>query len=475
MSIEVRAPERREPPASAPEFWTRDRVADALGLGPRGAGRFGRVWTDTRTLQPGDLFVALAGPNFDGHDYLAQAVAAGAGGVVVSRPERAAGLGVPVYVVARTERALGALARYRRRVWNGPVVAVVGSNGKTGTKELLRAALGSRLEVHASEANYNNLIGVPLTLLAIPDFADVAVVEMGTNRPGEIAALRAIAEPTIVVVTSIGEEHLEGLGDLAGVMREELAALDGVPLAVVPASQPEVASAASGRAGRVVAAGLDAGELRADRWRVDADGSGTVVLGGVEVRPPALGAHHLRNAMLALAVADACGVSVADAARGIEAARMPAMRGSLEALGAALVINDAYNANPESVRAAVALLAQAGHGRQRVAVLGTMREMGVHTRRVHDELAREALAGPVELFVGIGEFGDAFARAGAPPSRVISATDVDSAWQALAPRLEPTAAILLKGSRGVRVERLVPMLAAWSGKVGESGGRAVGE
>ncbi len=469
MSIEVRAPQPVAP-QSAAAFWTRDRVADALGLGPRGAGRFGRVWTDTRTLQRGDLFVALSGANFDGHDFLAQAVAAGAGGVVVSRPERAAGLGVPVYAVAHTERGLGALARYRRRAWNGPVVAVVGSNGKTSTKEMLRGALGARLEVHASEANYNNLVGVPLTLLAVPDHADVAVVEMGTNQPGEIAALRAIAEPSIVVVTSIAEEHLEGLGDLAGVMREEMSALDGVPLAVVPASQPEVVAAAAGRAGRVLAAGLDAGDLRADRWSLNVDGLGTAVVAGVEVHPPAGGAHHLRNAMLVLAVADACGVSFVDAALGIASARMPAMRGSVAVMGGALLINDAYNANPESVREAVALLARAGNGRPRVAVLGTMREMGVHTQRVHDEAARSVLAGPVELLVGIGEFGDAFVRAGAPPSRVITASDVDSAWQALAPRLAPNAAILLKGSRGMRLERLVPLLAAWA--AGRADGQA---
>ncbi len=462
MSIEVRAPERRDPPPTAPAFWTRDRVAVALGGGPAGSGRFGRVWTDTRTLQPGDLFVALTGPAFDGHDFLARAVEAGAGGVVVSRPERAAGLGVPAYVVADTLQALGALARFRRRAWNGPVIAVVGSNGKTSTKELLRAALESRLEVHASEANNNNLVGVPLTLLALPDHADVAVVEMGTNQPGEIASLRAVAEPDVVVVTSIAEEHLEGLGDLAGVMREELSACDGAALAIVPASQPDVAAAAGARAARVLAAGLDAGALRAERWSVDPEGIGTALVGGVEVRPPAPGLHHLRNAMLVLAAADACGVSAADAARGMAGARMPAMRGAVSAVGRALLVNDAYNANPESTLAALDLLERVGRGRQRVAVLGTMREMGAHAARVHDAVAAAALATPVELLVGIGEFADAFARAGAPPSRVISASDIDAAWSALAQRLQPGAAILLKASRGVRLERLVPMIAAWA-------------
>ena len=136
---------------------------------------------------------------------------------------------MPVYVVDDTTRALGRLARYRRRVWGRPVVGVVGTNGKTSTKELLRAALGSVLRVHATVGNYNNLVGVPQTLFALPDDADIAVIEMGTNQPGEIAALRAIVEPDIVVVTSIAEEHLEGLGDLEGVLREELSACDGVP------------------------------------------------------------------------------------------------------------------------------------------------------------------------------------------------------------------------------------------------------
>ena len=127
------------------------------------------------------------------------------------------------------------------------MVAVVGTNGKTSTKELIRAALGSRLEVHATTGNLNNLVGVPLTLLALPDAADVAVIEMGTNAPGEIARLRAIVEPDVTVVTSIAEEHLEGLGDVAGVLREELAGVEGVPVAVVPASQPEVVDAARGK------------------------------------------------------------------------------------------------------------------------------------------------------------------------------------------------------------------------------------
>ena len=212
---------------------------------------------------------------------------------------------------ADTLVALGALATFRRRAVNLPVVGVVGTNGKTSTKELIRAALGSALEVHATSGNLNNLIGVPLTLLAMPDSADVAVVEMGTNQPGEVGRLRAIVEPNVTVVTSIAEEHLEGLGDLAGVMREELSAADGVPVTIVPASQPEVVDAARARATRVVSAGLDAGDLKPTAWSIDPDGRGRSTLDGVETHLPVRGTHNLRNAMLAFAVARELGVSAA--------------------------------------------------------------------------------------------------------------------------------------------------------------------
>jgi UDP-N-acetylmuramoyl-tripeptide--D-alanyl-D-alanine ligase len=252
-------------------FWTLDRVAQALGAGPRGSAPIAGVSTDTRTVGAGELFVALVGEHFDGYDFLATAVERGCAAVVVSRP--AARIGVPVYQVADTTAALGVLGRYRRRAWGGPVVAVAGSNGKTTTKELLRAALGSMLTVHATQGNLNNQIGVPQTLLAVPDDADIAVVEVGTNVPGEIAILRSIVEPQIAVMTSIGEEHLEGLHDLEGVLAEESAIFDGVGLAVVPSGQPEIGRAATGRAARVVSAGLDAGDVQPKRWAINADGS----------------------------------------------------------------------------------------------------------------------------------------------------------------------------------------------------------
>lgn len=465
-------------PADAAAFWTVDRVADALEpLAttplPRGPHRLGRVSSDTRSLQSGDLFVALVGEKFDAHDFLRDAVKAGAAAVVVSKVEAARGLGAPAFVVGDTRAALGALGRYRRRAWNGPVVGVVGTNGKTTTKELIRAALASRLEVHATHLNLNNLVGVPQTLLAIPDTADVAVIEMGTNQPGEIAALRAIAEPTIVVVTSIAEEHLEGLGDLQGVMREEMAACEGVAVAIVPASQPEVAVEAARRARRVVRAGLEQGasDLAVTSWSVDAEGRGTLAVDGEgsAVMVPLRGVHNLRNATLALATARELGIALEDAARGISRMTPPPMRSNVERVGRLLLINDAYNSNPGSARAALELLAHAGgrdsgaSPRQRVAVLGTMLELGPSTPQLHDEIARVALESNIDLIVGVGEYAAALDRVGAPASRVLTAADAEQVWPKLESRLTPDAIILLKGSRGVRLERLVPLVTAWAG------------
>jgi len=475
-------------PAGSPGFWTLERVASALAGGPSGAhgaratARSGLglvgvgdvsgraairgVATDSRTVGPGDLFVALTGDRFDGHDFLLASVGRGAAAVVVSRAERAGGLGVPVFVVPDTLDALSALARYRRRAWGGgkPIVAVAGSNGKTSTKELLRAALGSMLEVHATEGNYNNQIGVPLTLLATPDAADIAVVELGTNAPGEIARLRAVAEPDVAVVTSIGEEHLEGFGSLAGVLAEEAAVFADVGLAVVPASEPALVEAARARAQRVVTAGLGAGDVHATSWCLGPDGRGEVVVEGVAISVPLLGTHNLRNALLALAVARACGIPIAAAAAGVEAAAPPPMRSARVTLGRATLLNDAYNANPASVRAALDLLDAVGAGRQRVAVLGTMRELGATGPELHADIARRALRSSFDVIAGVGEFATALdAAAGGTDPRVVTAPDVETLWPRLRPRLAPDAVILLKGSRSMRLERLVPSLTDWAG------------
>jgi UDP-N-acetylmuramoyl-tripeptide--D-alanyl-D-alanine ligase len=446
-------------------FWTLRRVSLALGGGPGDDRPLRGICTDTRAVGPGDLFVALKGERFDAHDFLRDAVARGASAVVVHDARRAAGLGVPVYETPSTLFALGALARYRRRAWGRPVVAVGGSNGKTSTKELIRAALGARLEVHATEGNLNNQVGVPLTLLAIPDEADIAVVEVGTNTPGEIALLRAISEPDVAVVTTVQEEHLEGFGDLAGVMREEGSLLDGVATAIVPAAESALVGEARRRARRTVTAGLVSGDLAGMPYGLTDEGAGWLVVDGVRIAVPLRGMHNLRNAMLALAVARECGITLDDAGAAIgriEVARLPSMRSSVEPLGGALLINDAYNSNPGSARAALALLSTVGGQRQRVAVLGTMRELGAQSERAHREIARAALDSGAGLVAGIGEFAGALQAVAPSDERVVTADDVEELWPLLRARLSENAAILLKASRGVRLERLLPHLRAWA-------------
>ena len=445
-------------------FWTMDRVREALGTGPGGDIAFGAVSTDTRTVRSGDLFVALKGERFDAHDFLEQAVEAGAAGLVVRDASRAEHFELPLYVVDDTLVALGRLGQHRRRAWGGTVIAVAGSNGKTSTKELLKAALGAGRRVHATGGNLNNRVGLPQTLLALPDDAELAVIEAGTNTPGEVAILRDICEPQIAVLTSIGEEHLEGLHDLEGVLREESAIFEGVRVAVTPALQPEVAVEARRHARRVIEAGLDGGDVWPSRWNLLPDGTGEMLVDGTLVHVPLRGVHNLRNAMLAVAVVKELGLSLDDAARGIAAMPQPSMRMAWEPLGRAVVLNDAYNANPPSMRAAFELVAAVGDGRPRVAVLGSMKELGDATERLHYEVARAALAGPFAIVAGVGLFADALRAVGTGDDRVVTAPDVEELWPLLAPRLAPDAFILLKGSRGAKLERLLPHLTAWAAR-----------
>ncbi len=449
-------------------FWTLDRLAQALadevvGACPQGSASLGVVTTDTRALGESDVLVALIGERYDAHDFLSEAVRRGAAALVVSDATRVPRLGVPVFVVADTLRALGALGRYRRRAWGGTVVAVAGSNGKTSTTALIASALGSSLEVHATAGNLNNQIGVPLTLLAIPDDAQVAVVEIGTNHPGEIATLRAIVEPNIAVLTSIGEEHLEGLGDLAGVLREECAVFDGVDLAVVPHSQPDVGRTARSYGRRVVEAGVEGGEVRADAWGIASDGTGWFTMGETRVALPLLGAHNVRNALLAMAVARACGVRDVDAAAGMSAMPPLSMRSTMERMGSIRVLNDAYNANPSSAREALAMLDAVACDGPRVAVLATMLELGSQSAALHAGVAQQAIMSKASMIVGIGEFVDALTTVAPGDPRVRLASDAEAAWPLLRDCLAADAVVLLKGSRGTRLERLIPKLREYSG------------
>lgn len=445
-------------------YWTLERVAQALGTGPRSSHPLSGVSTDTRHINQGDCFVALVGEHFDAHNFLVQAKENGAAAFVVSNPMAAVGLGVPTYVVVDTLVALGKLATAWRRAWGGPVIAVAGSNGKTSTKDMLQAALGSTLAVHATKGNYNNLIGVPLTLLALPQHAQIAVIEVGTNTPGEVGMLRAIVEPDMAVLTSIGEEHLEGLSDLAGVLREECDIFQGVPLAIVPTAYPEVEPIARARSTRVITAGLDTGDVKPTAWGLAADGTGWLTVNDVTVTLALRGAHQVANATLVVAAAIACSVPLEMAAESLRTMPVPNMRGVWEEIGSATLINDAYNANPASARAALELLNSVGEGRQRVAVLGSMRELGQQADAQHDDIARAALASETNIIAAVGDFAAAFARVAPNDARVVLAPEFEDLWPRLESRLDKNAVILLKASRGAKMERLVPFLTAWANK-----------
>jgi UDP-N-acetylmuramoyl-tripeptide--D-alanyl-D-alanine ligase len=313
--------------------------------------------------------------------------------------------------------------------------------------------------VHATTGNLNNRIGVPLTLLALPAASDVAIVEIGTSIPGEVAMLRDIARPDVAVITSIAEEHLEGFGDLAGVLREEASVFHDVAVGIVPSNDADLISAASPL--RLVTAGLDEGDVHATSWELEKDGTGTATVNGVVVHSPLRGAHNLRNLMLALAAAREVGVGVEEAARGIASLTPPPMRANWQTIGRALIINDAYNSNPGSAMAAIDMLS-AAPGMQKVAVLGSMLELGANSDRCHDDVARAAVAAPVALIGGMGEFAAALRRVAPQDKRIVVANDVDQLWSELAPQLAEDATILLKASRGAKLERILPHITSWA-------------
>ncbi|MFI5238591.1 MAG: UDP-N-acetylmuramoyl-tripeptide--D-alanyl-D-alanine ligase [Gemmatimonadales bacterium] len=445
-------------------FWNLDYMAHALeartrATAPRGSRLLGNVSTDTRSIRAGDVFVALAGERFDAHDFVSVAIEAGARAVVISHPVEVPAHDAAVYLVDDTLLALGDLARFRRVAWGGTLIAVAGSNGKTSTKDLLRAALESRLRVHATTGNLNNRIGVPLTLLALPSDADVAVVELGTSIPGEIATLRDITRPDIAIVTSIAEEHLEGFGDIAGVLREESSVFHGVAVGIIPSDDTRLASVAS--PGRLVRAGLDDGDVHASAWKLDDDGTGIAIVDDMLIRSPLRGVHNLRNLMLAVAASREVGVTVTDVARGIAKLTPPPMRANWQRIGKALVINDAYNSNPGSAVAAIEMLTSAP-GTQKIAVLGSMLELGANSDRCHDDVARAVLASPADLIAATGEFVPALERLAPGDTRVVLGADVEQLWSLLEPRVDCDATILLKASRGAKLERILPHITSWA-------------
>ena len=441
--------------------WTSETVATALGVEAPASLVFSNVSTDTRRLTPGTLFVALTGDRFDAHDFLKDAEARGATAAVVRRgtPRQP---GLPFFEVDDTLAALGLLARARRRALpaGAPVVAITGSSGKTSAKEMIRAALAARWRVHATTGNLNNLVGVPLTILDTPADAEALVVEAGASVPGEIARLRAIIEPTIAVITNASFAHVEGFGSIAGVMREKLALVDGVRVAVVGTEPAELAAEARRRTRTVVAGRAPAADVRPEAADLDDAGRPVVRWRGRTFTLPVVGLHQVENAMIALAVAEEAGVDAAAAVDRLAGVTLPAGRGSLVQLDGLTVIDDTYNANPASMRAALEFAAAyAEHHRRPLAVVvGSMLELGAESARLHAAVADAVMAvRPAPALVAVvGDFAPAFARhATALGSRLLAAPDADALGPALRARLRGNEVVLLKASRGVAMERVL--------------------
>jgi UDP-N-acetylmuramoyl-tripeptide--D-alanyl-D-alanine ligase len=438
--------------------WTEAFVRDALGLAPREGPGFTAIATDTRTLAPGALFVALAGERFDAHDFLAQARDAGARAAVVRRGTPAVA-GLELLEVDDTLRAYGDLANARRRQVAGPVVAVTGTNGKTSTKEMLAAVLRTRYRVHATRANLNNLVGVPATILEAPADTEALVVESGANLPGEIARYREIIDPTVAVVTNVGAGHLEGFGSLAGVLAEKLALVRDVPLAIVGAEPPELPDGARRLARRVTVVGLEAGDVVAERVELDDLGRAVVGVGGREVRLPYPGRHLAANMLLAWALAEELGLDLDRCAEALAGVVLPGGRSELVQAGGLTVLNDCYNANPQSFRAAIATAGALRRGRRLVFVAGTMREMGPDSDALHAEVARELVALEPDLLAAVGDFVPALAPwRGALGDRLLTAEDPPALGPLLAERLRGDEVLVLKASRGVALERILPFV-----------------
>ncbi|MFM1768453.1 MAG: hypothetical protein RJA22_982 [Verrucomicrobiota bacterium] len=448
-------------------------IAEACG-GERRAGapvlQVVRVTTDSRRVQPGDLFIPLAGERFDGHDFLPQVAAQGAVAALVSRAwwGRAGQVGLPglgLVTVEDTRRALGQLAARYRADFDLPVVAVGGSNGKTTTKELLASVLREAGQPLWSEASFNNDIGVPLTLLNLERRHTAAVLEAGTNHPGELAPLLRLIQPRHGVLTSIGREHLEFFGDLDGVAREEGAlaeALGADGMLFINGDMESAPGIVRRTRARAVQVGLGAhNEWRAGRVEVAADGVQFEVsapqaayAGSYSVR--LLGRHQVTNALLALAAGAALGVGPEQARRGLAACAPPKMRLQVWEARGVRVLDDAYNANADSMLAALEVLREYPCRGRRVAVLGDMAELGGQTEAAHREVGRRCGTAGVDRLVAVGRWAGETARAARDAGvREVLEFDGVIAAAAGADRIaEPGDVVLLKASRAVGLERL---------------------
>jgi UDP-N-acetylmuramoyl-tripeptide--D-alanyl-D-alanine ligase len=426
---------------------------------------FTGVSTDSRTLSPGDLFVALSGANFDGHAFVAQAKARGAAAVIVGRPVAEAA-GIAQVVVDDTLATLSRLARNHRRKFHIPVIAVAGSNGKTTTKEMIAAVLRTGREVLSTAGNLNNHIGVPLTLLRLRKEHEAAVVEIGTNHPGELAALLKILEPTHGLLTNIGLEHLEFFGSLRGVAKEEGALfrwLAAHGTAFVNADDPETVKLGK-RVRRKVTFGFSRGlDVAGSALQLDARGCPEFRCGGKKVarsfpvRLPVPGAHTAANALAAAAVGVAFKVPPRKIQTALEQFQAPSKRMEVLSIAGVTVFNDTYNANPDSVVAGLKTLAGAIIPGKRIAVLADMKELGAGGPAEHARVGKVLSDLGIEYLLTYGEVAKHY-HDSAHVTFGVHYDQKNVLAEYLAELLTPGDAVLIKGSRGMAMEDVVSFL-----------------
>jgi UDP-N-acetylmuramoyl-tripeptide--D-alanyl-D-alanine ligase len=435
-----------------------------------GRSRFRGVSTDSRTTAAGDVFIALRGERFDGHRFVPDAIARGASSIIVEPSFPFSGNeSVPHIVVENSTTALGELALLYRKKFAIPVLAVGGSNGKTTTKGMIARVLSRHLRVLSTEGNLNNQIGVPQTLFRLQRGHDIAVVEIGTNHPGEIMYLCKILEPTHGLVTTIGKEHLEFFGTVAGVAREEGALFTALAgsrssLAFVNVDDPHVVRA-SRAVRRRITYGLESrsAEVRGRVMSVDRAGCVALALGHrrrsrpvtVQLRIP--GEHNALNALAAAAVGIGFGLSLAAVKEALEQFRPASKRMEVLRLNGLTVMDDTYNANPDSMIAALHTLAAATGKGKRIAVLADMLELGAHARAEHARVGREAARLHIDYVLTYGELAREIHRT-TGLSTAMHYEQKNMLSEYLAELAGSGDTVLVKGSRGMRMEDVVTFL-----------------
>ena len=425
-----------------------------------------QVSTDSRTLKKDDLFVALVGEKFDGHNFLEGVCQQGAIGAVVSKPvAHCSQLAPPIVMqVNDTLVALGDIANCHRRKFDLPIIAITGSNGKTTTKDITTSVLTQRFSVFKSEKSYNNQIGIPSRLMQLSNADEIAVLEIGTSWPGEIERLSQITAPTVGVITNIGPAHLELLGSIDGVAEEKGALLTHVEHAILNADDPMTPRLASRVCGQITTFGWhNDADIAAGEIEIDSFGKPTftLIIDGDDidrVRLPCLGKHNIYNALAAAGVGIWAGLTPAEICAGLEGFQPADMRMQPTVHNDLRIINDAYNSNPESLKSALAFLSDIEIAGKRIAILGDMLELGEHSHMLHLR-AGQAIPTNINLLITVGPHSRAIADgAEGIVESIISCNTPKRAAQELIQYAQSGDAVLIKGSRGIKLEQVLEEL-----------------